>query len=202
MRRSVRCAACSTTSSGCCVARRDELHARGVRIRGLGRRDERLPQRLRQALEETEALTAANHGMTLTLAIDHDGRAELAAAMAAIAAEVRAGTLRVASIDEDVVAAPSRRPRPPRSRPARAHRGRHPHRELPRLADRLFRVRVHRRPLGRLPARPISSTPSPSSSAANAASAPSSDPIPSIRQSTLAYDGRTTDARGGEGELH
>ncbi len=86
------------------LARRDELHVRGVRIRGLGRRDDRLPRRLRQALDETEALTAGNHGMTLTLAIDHDGRAELAAAMAAIAAEVRAGTLRVAAIDEDVVA--------------------------------------------------------------------------------------------------
>jgi undecaprenyl diphosphate synthase len=43
--------------------------------------------------------------MTLTLAVDHDGRAELTAAMAAIAAEVRDGTRRVAAIDEDVVAA-------------------------------------------------------------------------------------------------
>ncbi len=87
------------------VSRREELHARGVRIRALGRRDDRLPRRLRQVLDDTEALTAANHGMTLTLAIDHDGRAELASALAAIAAEVQAGTMRVASIDEDVVAA-------------------------------------------------------------------------------------------------
>jgi undecaprenyl diphosphate synthase len=87
------------------LARRDELHARGVRIRVIGRRDGRLPRRLQQTIDDTEALTAANHGMTLTLACDHDGRAELAAAMAAIAAEVKAGTRKLASIDEDVVAA-------------------------------------------------------------------------------------------------
>jgi undecaprenyl diphosphate synthase len=85
--------------------RRDELHARGVRIRAIGRREQRLPRRLQQAIEETEVMTAANHGMTLTLAIDHDGRAELAAAIAAIAAEVREGSRRASSIDEDVVAA-------------------------------------------------------------------------------------------------
>jgi undecaprenyl diphosphate synthase len=87
------------------LARREELHARGVRVRAIGRREDRLPRRLRHVIEETEALTAANHGMTLTLAVDHDGRAELTAAMAAIAAEVRDGTRRAAAIDEDVVAA-------------------------------------------------------------------------------------------------
>ena len=87
------------------VARRDELHARGVRIRGLGRRDARVPQRLCRALAETEALTASNHGMTLTVAVDHDGRVELAEAMAELAAEVRDGRRRASSIDEDALAA-------------------------------------------------------------------------------------------------
>jgi undecaprenyl diphosphate synthase len=87
------------------LARRDELHGRGVRIRGLARRDPRVPQRLGRALAETEALTAANHGMTLTLAVDHDGRVELADAMAALAAEVRDGRRRSSSIDEDALAA-------------------------------------------------------------------------------------------------
>jgi undecaprenyl diphosphate synthase len=82
----------------------DGFHARGVRVRALGRRDTRVPQRLQRALADAEALTARNHGMTLTVAIDHDGRVELAEAMAAIAAEVRAGERRVSSIDEDVVA--------------------------------------------------------------------------------------------------
>jgi undecaprenyl diphosphate synthase len=87
------------------LAQRDGWHARGVRIRVIGRRDERLPSRLRRVIDDTEALTAGNHGMTLTLAVDHDGRAELAAAMAAIAAEVQAGERRVSKIDEDLLAA-------------------------------------------------------------------------------------------------
>ena len=85
-------------------ARGEELHARGVRIRGLGRRDTRAPQRLLRALAEAEARTAGNHGMTLTLAVDHDGRVELAEAMAALAAEVRDGRRRASSIDEDALA--------------------------------------------------------------------------------------------------
>jgi undecaprenyl diphosphate synthase len=87
------------------LSRRDAWHARGVRVRAIGRRGERLPRRLRTTLDDTEALTAANHGMTLTLGIDHDGRADLAAAMAAIAEEVRDGARKVAAIDGDVLAA-------------------------------------------------------------------------------------------------
>jgi undecaprenyl diphosphate synthase len=87
------------------VAGRDDLYARGVRIRALGRRDRRIPQRLQHALLDAEALTAKNHGMTLTLAVDHDGRVELADAVAALAAEVRAGNRRASSIDEDALAA-------------------------------------------------------------------------------------------------
>jgi undecaprenyl diphosphate synthase len=87
------------------LARRDELHARGVRIRGLGRREERMPQRLRRTVAETEALTAGNHGMTLTVAVDHDGQVELADAVATLAAEVRDGHRRASSIDEDALAA-------------------------------------------------------------------------------------------------
>jgi undecaprenyl diphosphate synthase len=87
------------------LARRDELHGRGVRIRAHGRRDARVPQRLRLAVAEIEALTERNHGMTLTLAVDHDGRVELAEAMAALAVEVREGRRRASSIDEDALAA-------------------------------------------------------------------------------------------------
>jgi undecaprenyl diphosphate synthase len=87
------------------LSRRDAWHTRGVRVRAIGRRGERLPRRLRTTLDDTEALTAANHGMTLTLGVDHDGRAELAAAMAAIAEEVRDGARKVAAIDGDVLAA-------------------------------------------------------------------------------------------------
>lgn len=87
------------------LSRRDELHARGVRIRAIGRRETRLPHRLQRAVDDTEAMTASNHGMTLTLALDYDGRTELSEAMAAIAAEVRSGSRRLSAIDEEVVAA-------------------------------------------------------------------------------------------------
>jgi undecaprenyl diphosphate synthase len=43
--------------------------------------------------------------MTLTLAVDHDGRLEVAEAIADLAAEVRAGRLRPGAIDEDLLAA-------------------------------------------------------------------------------------------------
>ena len=87
------------------LARRDDLHQRGVRVRALGRREARVPQRLQRVLDDTAALTAANHGMTLTVAVDHDGRVELADAMASLATEVREGRRRASSIDEDVLAA-------------------------------------------------------------------------------------------------
>jgi undecaprenyl diphosphate synthase len=86
-------------------ARREALHAHGVRVRALGRREPRVPQRLQRVLADTEALTAGNHGMTLTLAVDHDGRLEVAEAIADLAAEVRAGRLRPGAIDEDLLAA-------------------------------------------------------------------------------------------------
>jgi undecaprenyl diphosphate synthase len=87
------------------ASRCDDLHGRGVRVRGLLRRLSRIPRRLVRVLAEAEATTASNHGMTLTLAVDHDGRVELAEAMAALAAEVGEGRRRPASIDEDVLAA-------------------------------------------------------------------------------------------------
>ena len=160
------------------LARRDDLHARGVRVRAIGRRGERLPRRLRRRIDDTEALTAANHGMTLTLGVDYDGRAELTAAMAAIAEEVRDGARKVGGDRRRRARRPPRGPRPARPRPAGAHRGRDPHLQLPGLGDRLLRVRVHRRRSGPTSAAPTSSTPSPSSSAASAASAPSTPPEP------------------------
>jgi undecaprenyl diphosphate synthase len=87
-------------------AQQDALCAHGVRVRALGRRrTARIPRRLTRLLDETEALTAANHGLTLTLAVDHDGRVDLADAMSALAADVREHRRRASSIDEDAIAA-------------------------------------------------------------------------------------------------
>jgi undecaprenyl diphosphate synthase len=72
------------------VRRSHELHEREVRIRFIGRRD-RIPPHVRRRIEEAEALTAADTRLTLAVALDYGGRDELARAVQALAAEVRAG---------------------------------------------------------------------------------------------------------------
>ncbi len=59
------------------VRRRDELCDKGVRIRFAGRRDWRVPKRVLRRMDESEALTAGNHRMTLTMAFNYGGRAEI-----------------------------------------------------------------------------------------------------------------------------
>jgi undecaprenyl diphosphate synthase len=79
--------------------RRDEFHDRGVRIRVVGRRDWRVPRRLLRRIAETEELTARNRGMTLTVAFNYGGRAEIVDAVRAL---VEAGTP-AAKIDEKAI---------------------------------------------------------------------------------------------------
>ncbi len=57
--------------------RRDELNERGVRIRFMGRRDRRLPRSVQKEMEAAEDLTAGNTRMTLVIALNYGGRAEL-----------------------------------------------------------------------------------------------------------------------------
>jgi undecaprenyl diphosphate synthase len=85
------------------VARRDDLHERGVRVRFIGRRTGRVPGRVRRRIEETEALTHANRRLTLTFAFNYGGRAELVDATRAIAREVAAGRINPDKIDERVL---------------------------------------------------------------------------------------------------
>lgn len=68
--------------------RRDELHERGVRMRFVGRRDWRVPSHVLQRMEESIALTADNSVMTLNIAFNYGGRAEIVDAVKAI---VRSG---------------------------------------------------------------------------------------------------------------
>jgi undecaprenyl diphosphate synthase len=68
------------------VRRRDELNDRDVRIRFLGRRDWRVPKRLVRRMEEALALTAGNRTMTLTIAFNYGGRAEIVDAVRALVA--------------------------------------------------------------------------------------------------------------------
>jgi undecaprenyl diphosphate synthase len=67
---------------------RDDLHAKGVRIRFAGRRDWRVPRGVLKVMDETAALTARNRKMTFTIAFNYGGRAEI---LDAVAAMMRAG---------------------------------------------------------------------------------------------------------------
>jgi undecaprenyl diphosphate synthase len=83
------------------LRRRDELHDKGVRIRFAGRRDWRVPKRVLRRMEETEELTKGNRRMTLTMAFNYGGRAEIVDAVRAIVEE----GLPAARIDERTVRA-------------------------------------------------------------------------------------------------
>jgi undecaprenyl diphosphate synthase len=63
---------------------RDRLHANGVRIRFLGRRDWRVPRGLLRVMDESVALTEGNRGMTLSICFNYGGRAEIVDAVAAM----------------------------------------------------------------------------------------------------------------------
>lgn len=82
--------------------RRDQMNELGVRLRWAGRR-QRLWRSVVSELEDAERITAGNTGLTLTMCINYGGRAELADAAAAVAAEVAAGRLRPGEVDEKVL---------------------------------------------------------------------------------------------------
>ena len=57
--------------------RRDELHERNVRVRFMGRRDWRVPKRLLRRMQVAEELTAGNDDLTLNIAFNYGGKAEI-----------------------------------------------------------------------------------------------------------------------------
>ena len=81
------------------MTRRDELHAKGVKVQFLGRRDWRVPKRVLKRITETEALTKDNTTMTLSMAFNYGGRAELVDAVKEI---VRSG-VKPDKIDERLI---------------------------------------------------------------------------------------------------
>jgi undecaprenyl diphosphate synthase len=74
-------------NEGILTRRRDELNERGVRIRFAGRRDWRVPKRLVRRMDEALELTRDNRTMTLTIAFNYGGRAEIVDAVKALVAE-------------------------------------------------------------------------------------------------------------------
>jgi len=73
--------------------RRDEFHAKGVRMRWIGRRERRIPKRIQEQIDESVAMTRDNKKMTLTVAFNYGSRAEMIDAVKAIAVESKAGRL-------------------------------------------------------------------------------------------------------------
>jgi undecaprenyl diphosphate synthase len=93
-----------TFNEGLLLRRRDELHERGVRVRFIGRRGGRVPGRLRRRIVEAEELTRRNKRMTLTIAFNYGGRAELVDAARAIGRDVADGRLDPDKVTERTVA--------------------------------------------------------------------------------------------------
>jgi undecaprenyl diphosphate synthase len=83
--------------------RRDLLNEMGVRIRWAGRRP-RLWRSVIGELEHAEQMSAGNSVLTLQFCVNYGGRAEIADAAAAIAADVAAGKLRPEKINEKLFA--------------------------------------------------------------------------------------------------
>jgi len=69
------------------VRRSHELHEMGVRIRFAGRRNWRVPKRVLRRMDEAVELTQHNTGMTLTIAFNYGGRAEIIDAVKAMVAD-------------------------------------------------------------------------------------------------------------------
>lgn len=67
------------------MRRRDELNDKGVLIRFAGRRDWRVPRRVIKRMDESIELTKSNKRMTLTMAFNYGGRAEIVDAVRAMA---------------------------------------------------------------------------------------------------------------------
>jgi len=63
-----------------------QLHKKGVKVRHIGRLEE-LPPWLQQAIKKAEELTKSNTGMTLNLAFNYGGRAEILDAVHRLVAE-------------------------------------------------------------------------------------------------------------------
>ena len=81
--------------------RTGELDDRNVRIRTVGRRDHRVPAAVLAQMDSSVAQTESNTGLTLTIAFNYGGRAELVDAVRRLVADGVAAD----SVDEDAISA-------------------------------------------------------------------------------------------------
>ena len=80
-----------------------ELQRNGVRLKVIGQLTCLAPD-IVGMIEHAETLTRENSQITLTIALSYGGRAEIVAAVQAIAAEVARGSLAAEDVDEDCLA--------------------------------------------------------------------------------------------------
>ncbi|HMD67156.1 MAG TPA: isoprenyl transferase [Stellaceae bacterium] len=80
-----------------------ELHRNNVRLKVIGQLT-RLGPDIINLIEQAETLTRDNSRITLTIALSYGGRAEIVAAVRAIAAEAASGKLAAEEVDEDCLA--------------------------------------------------------------------------------------------------
>ena len=81
-----------------------DLHRNGVRVRVIGERDGLAPD-IRLLLDEAEAVTRANCGLTLIVAFNYGSRQEIVATARRLAEEVRLGRIDPNAIGEEDFAA-------------------------------------------------------------------------------------------------
>jgi undecaprenyl diphosphate synthase len=80
-----------------------ELHRNGVRLKVIGELG-RLDRDIIEMIEHAEAMTRDNARITVTIALSYGGRAEIVAAVRAIAQRVQSGSLASEAIGEDCFA--------------------------------------------------------------------------------------------------
>ena len=83
-------------NEGILTRHREDLAAKGVRIRFAGRRDWRVPRRVVRSMDDSAVKTAHNRRLTLTIAFNYGGGGEIVDAVRQLAAEGMAA----AKIDE------------------------------------------------------------------------------------------------------
>ena len=79
------------------------LHGNGVRLKVIGQLA-RLAPDIVSLIQHAETLTRDNSQITLTIALSYGGRAEIVAAVRAIAAQAASGSLAAEAVDEDCLA--------------------------------------------------------------------------------------------------
>ena len=83
------------------VERLGELHDHNIRVIFVGRREKRIPSRLIKRMDEAQAKTKDNTGMTLCIAFNYGSRAEVVDATKKIVQKVIDGELSIEKIDDN-----------------------------------------------------------------------------------------------------